>query len=79
MGLKYISSVRRQKGLTGYCFTYIDRPFCLRTDDFCAVVFHVFENFILKQLPISGFLGFISLYVGLLSKFGLWPSSVRIM
>ena len=25
-------SARRQKGLTGYCFKYIDRPFCLRTD-----------------------------------------------
>ena len=27
------SSVRRQKDLTGYCFKYIDRPYCLRTDD----------------------------------------------
>ena len=26
------SSVRRQKGLTGYCFKYIGRPFCLQTD-----------------------------------------------
>ena len=26
-------SVRRQKGLTGYSFKYIDRPFCLQTDD----------------------------------------------
>ena len=26
-------SVWRQKGLTGYCFKYIDRPFCLRADD----------------------------------------------
>ena len=24
------SSVWRQKGLTGYCFKYIDRPFCLQ-------------------------------------------------
>ena len=23
------SSAWRQKGLTGYCFKYIDRPFCL--------------------------------------------------
>ena len=22
-----------QKGPTGYCFKYIDRPFCLKTDD----------------------------------------------
>ena len=27
-----LSSARRQKGLTGYCFKYIDRPFCLQTD-----------------------------------------------
>ena len=31
---KTISSVWRRKGLTGYCFKYIDRPFCLWTDDF---------------------------------------------
>ena len=29
------SSVRRQKGLPGYCFKYTDRYFCLRTDDMC--------------------------------------------
>ena len=28
-----ISSGQRQKSLTGYCFEYIDRPFCLQTDD----------------------------------------------
>ena len=28
-----ISSVRRQKGLTGYCFKYTDRPFCLQAND----------------------------------------------
>ena len=28
-----ISSARRQKGLTGFCFKYIDRPFCLQTND----------------------------------------------
>ena len=28
-----ISSAWRQKGLTGYCFKYIDRPFCLQSDD----------------------------------------------
>ena len=27
------SSARRQKGLTGYCFKYIDRPFCLQAND----------------------------------------------
>ena len=27
------SLVRRQKGLTGYCFKYIDRPFCLPSDE----------------------------------------------
>ena len=27
------SSVWRQKGLTGYCFKYTDRPFCLQTND----------------------------------------------
>ena len=26
---KLISAAWRQKGLTGYCFKYIDRPFCL--------------------------------------------------
>ena len=26
------SSTRRQKGLTDYCFKYIDRPFCRQTD-----------------------------------------------
>ena len=26
------TSARIQKGLTGYCFKFIDRPFCLRTD-----------------------------------------------
>ena len=31
---KCISSLWRQKGLTGYCFKYIDRPFRLRNDDF---------------------------------------------
>ena len=34
---KHMSSAWRQKGLTGYCFKYIDRPFCLRTDDFVVV------------------------------------------
>ena len=29
---KMLTSVWRQKGLTGYCFKYTDRPFCLRTD-----------------------------------------------
>ena len=28
-----LSTARRQKGVTGYWFKYIDRPFCLRTDD----------------------------------------------
>ena len=28
-----ISSAQRQKGLTGYCFKYRDRPFCLQTND----------------------------------------------
>ena len=23
------------RGLTGYCFKYIDRPFCLHTDELC--------------------------------------------
>ena len=27
------SSAWRQKGLTGDCFKYIDRPFCLQTDE----------------------------------------------
>ena len=31
--LYLISFVRRQKGLTGYCFKYTDRPFCLRASD----------------------------------------------
>ena len=30
---RVISSARWQKGLTGYCFKYIDRPFCPWTDD----------------------------------------------
>ena len=33
--VQYITSARRQKGLTGYCFKYIDRPFYLQTDDKC--------------------------------------------
>ena len=33
-----ISAARRQKGLTGYCFKYIDRPFCLRTGDLLSEV-----------------------------------------
>ena len=24
----------RRKGLIGYCFKYIDRPFCLRTENY---------------------------------------------
>ena len=28
-----MSSAWRQKGLTGYCFKYTDRPFCLRTNN----------------------------------------------
>ena len=31
---KACSSARRQKGLAGYCFNYIDRPFCFQTDVF---------------------------------------------
>ena len=31
--VKTMLSAHRQKGLTGYCFKYIDRPFCLQTDD----------------------------------------------
>ena len=34
-----VSSTRRQKVLTGYCFKYIDRPFCLRTDGLCHACF----------------------------------------
>ena len=30
--IKIKPSVWRQKGLTGSCFKYIDRPFCLRTN-----------------------------------------------
>ena len=33
--LTTILSAWRQKGLTGYCFKYTDRPFCLQVDDFC--------------------------------------------
>ena len=33
MGGEIKLSVQRQKGLTGYCFKYTDRPFCLRTDE----------------------------------------------
>ena len=32
------SLVRRQKGLTGYCFKYTDRPFCLRADKLHPIV-----------------------------------------
>ena len=31
-GNKIYSSVWRQKGLTGYCLKYVDRPFCLQAD-----------------------------------------------
>ena len=37
-----ILSVQRQKGLTGYCFKYIDRPFCLHTDDFICSIYSTF-------------------------------------
>ena len=37
MKTMYISSVRRQKGLTGYCLSEIDRPFRLQTDDIYVV------------------------------------------
>ena len=30
---KIMSSAQRQKGLTGYCFKFTDRPFCFRSDD----------------------------------------------
>ena len=32
-GIKYKTSAQRQKGLTGYCFKYKDRSFCLWTDE----------------------------------------------
>ena len=35
----YISSAGRQKGLTGYCFKYIDRSFYLQTDDMTCTLF----------------------------------------
>ena len=31
--IHFTSSARRQKGLTGYCFKYIERPLCLQTDE----------------------------------------------
>ena len=31
----------RQKGLTGYCFKYIDRPFCLQSDEVHCCTFRV--------------------------------------
>ena len=31
--IDYNWSAWRQKGLTGYCFKYTDRPFCLWIDD----------------------------------------------
>ena len=30
---KYVS-LEAKKGLIGYCFKYIDRPFCLQTDEY---------------------------------------------
>ena len=33
VALCFISLAWRQKGLTSYCFKYIGRPFCFRTDD----------------------------------------------
>ena len=29
-----------QKGLSGYCFMYIDRPFCLQTEHLAIIVIH---------------------------------------
>ena len=41
------SSAQRQKGLTGYCVKYIDRPFCLGTDalHFERVLWHLSEQY----------------------------------
>ena len=37
----YNSSAWRQKDLTGYCFKYIDRPFCLRTDELYVLIMFI--------------------------------------
>ena len=39
-----ITSARRQKDLTGYWFKYIDRPFCLRTDELLRSTGYVRKN-----------------------------------
>ena len=39
-----------QKGLTGYCCKYIDRPFCLQTDELLA---ELIKSHIVKTLPTS--------------------------
>ena len=36
----FISSVRWQKGLTSYCFKYVDRLSCLQTDDLVWFLTH---------------------------------------
>ena len=43
---KIISSVSRQKGLTGYCFKYIDRPFCLKAYNMHSL----HENIVIRNL-----------------------------
>ena len=49
------SSALRQKGLTGCCFKYIDRPFCLRTDDMFKVGFLMSCGFhALSEAQLSG-------------------------
>ena len=47
------TSVRRQKGLTAYCYKYIDRPFCLRTDK-------MYKLFSIKDINLQGYLTLIS-------------------
>ena len=47
------TSVQRQKGLTGYCFNYIDRPFCLQTNEHC--LFTDLDSFEVKEESVYGF------------------------
>ena len=37
------SQEQKQKGLTGYCFKYIDRPFCLRANGSLCIILDISE------------------------------------
>ena len=55
----YNSSAQRQKGLTGYCFKYKDRPLCLRTNDMYNVNYAYSDSAVLIHTYVSVCYGII--------------------